>query len=142
MTRDIVPRSPSDQGRDGSNDVVTLTAGVGARERVGLEVRSLRLRRDFSSEGRPSVRTSRLRSDRFSWLISKGARRARSISPRRAAREDTPRLCVCVRARLHRARASCFRVRACVRERARRLCICVCVRARLVGSGSEVKRRD
>lgn len=79
----------------------------------------------FSSEGRPSVRTSRLRSDRFSWLISKGARRARSVCPRRPAREDTPRPCVCVRARLHRARALCSRVRARVRERARHVCMCM-----------------
>lgn len=90
-----------------------------------LEVKSLNTRRRRRSvrEERSSVRTSRVHPDRFSWLIFGGSATIGFF----AAREDALRRCMRVRAStLQRARA-----------RAR-----VCVYARLVGLGSEAKRRD
>lgn len=110
------------------NDVVTLTASVGAWEHILVKsLRRLKLRLLVE---RSSVHTSRVYLGWFSFsrLISEGTR---SVSSLRHVRDAFG--CVCMR-------ATCTSQREC--EHAQRAHTCVSMYARLVGSGSEVKRRD
>lgn len=83
---------------DERNDVVTLTANVGARENAsrGEVVKSHGASGLLAPKGRPGVFA---RLDRFSWLISWREARRSVSSPRHVRMPFALRVCVCARAR-------------------------------------------